>query len=312
MTCWFQGAQTPRSSACGVLADLADCRLHYHMGFPCLTCNHVLIFLRCDLQVRIFEDFEDEQCGSPGFFDDSGPPFHPKKSTANPAEVLLFDHGAMSWRGFCWSGQMMGLARNGGWEASYLVSLGVGQGVFKCSSWACSMDPLDCSICSWHIELSMEMTCQIRKLSHSSRSNLATLSHISMKSANDTDATWYIYIYIYTHNIYALFVKISDTPQKFLACWTPWRRLAELDGVVAAWCEAQGGETKSCLSVATLGQGIDLCGGIICRQGFLSKGRGTCWCVPFTLCDIQMLWHPLEMSSAMQIFAIPCVWHMSV
>ena len=39
--------------------------------------------------------------------------------------------------GICWSGQMVGLAR---WMRD-MVSLGVGQGVFKCSSWVCSTDP---------------------------------------------------------------------------------------------------------------------------------------------------------------------------
>ena len=38
-------------------------------------------------------------------FSTTGTFFHPKKSTANPAEVLLFDHGAMSWRGFAGAGR---------------------------------------------------------------------------------------------------------------------------------------------------------------------------------------------------------------
>lgn len=104
--------------------------------WPAIMC---WIFLRCDLQVRIFEDFEDEQCGSPGFDDRDF--FSPEKIHCKSrwgASIWSWSHVV---EGICWSGQMMGLARNGGWEASYLVSLGVGQGVFKCSSWACSMDP---------------------------------------------------------------------------------------------------------------------------------------------------------------------------
>lgn len=123
--------------------------------------------------------------------------------------------GASIWswshvvEGICWSGQMMGLARNGGWEVSYLVSLGVGQGVFVGCWTGCFQvfqlglfnGSLDCSICSWHIELSMEMTCQIRKLSHSSRSNLQ-LFHASAWSQQMIQTQHDTYIYIYTHIIY--------------------------------------------------------------------------------------------------------------
>lgn len=196
MTCCFQGAQTPGPSACGVSAD---CRLHktwmMYLTFSCVDIPGR------DLQVRIFEDFEDEQCGSPATTWDF------QTTKGSNAMVLRCFYLIMEP---CRGGDLLERADGVGkkwWMRGFIFGfIRCWTGCFQVFQLGLFNGSLDCSICSWHIELSMEMTCQIRKLSHSC-SNLqlflASACNQQMIQTQNDKCIYHIYIYtyIYIYNI---------------------------------------------------------------------------------------------------------------
>ena len=151
------GAQTPRPSACGVLADYR-LRMFYLSMLWYSWMWPPGAYLWRFWGWAVWKPSQDEE--NLGLSNQ-------KKSNEMPLRCFYLIMEP------CRGGDLLERADGGvGKMDERYGFIGCWTGCFQVFQLGLFNRSLDCSFCSWHIELSMEMTCQIRKLSHSSHSNL--------------------------------------------------------------------------------------------------------------------------------------------